>query len=132
MWRCDVLEGFPVILPEKWWRWWGVYRWESEEEECVYVCCVERKWKRKEQEWEWPAKERKERIVRYVVGEDGLGGAHVGLKKNPTSFFSFFFFLSGLGHYTASIEINGSYAIQCIVKLDINVDLLIWLPKVLV
>ncbi|KAK9990400.1 hypothetical protein SO802_025385 [Lithocarpus litseifolius] len=31
----------------------------------------------------------------------------------------------------ASIEIGGSYAIQCIVKPDINVDLFIWLPKVL-
>ena len=30
-----------------------------------------------------------------------------------------------------SIEIGGSYAIQCIVKPDINVDLFIRLPKVL-
>ena len=32
----------------------------------------------------------------------------------------------------ASIEISGSYAIQCIVKPDTNVDLFIRLPKVLV
>ena len=31
-----------------------------------------------------------------------------------------------------SIEIGGSYAIQCIVKPDINVDLFIRLPKVIV
>lgn len=30
-----------------------------------------------------------------------------------------------------SIEIGGSYAIQCVAKPDINVDLLIRLPKVL-
>ena len=62
-----------------------MHRWEDEGEECVYVCCVDWKRKRKgEQEWEWRAKERKEGIVRYVVGEDGLGGVvgrHVGTKK---------------------------------------------------
>ena len=68
-----------------------MYQWEGEGEECVYVCCVD--WKRKgEQEWKWLAKERKEGIVRYVVGEDGLGGVvgrHVGTKKNlpPPPFF---------------------------------------------
>lgn len=31
-----------------------------------------------------------------------------------------------------SIEIGGSYSIKCIVKPDINVDLFIQLPKVLV
>nr|POE68193.1 hypothetical protein CFP56_29003 [Quercus suber] len=30
----------------------------------------------------------------------------------------------------ASIEICGSYVIQCIVKPNINVDLFIWLPKI--
>ena len=44
---------------------------------------------------------REERIVRYVVGEDGLGEARVGLKKSDFLsffFFSFFFFI-GLGCY---------------------------------
>ena len=39
--------------------------------------------------------------MRYVVGEDGLGGARVGLKKSD--FLSFFLFSIGLGYYIISI-----------------------------
>ena len=64
MWMCDVLEGIPVILLEKWWRWWGVYQWESEGEECVYVCCVvlseNEKEKKNKNESDWPNREKRE------------------------------------------------------------------------
>ena len=50
-----------------------------------------------------PTRER-ENCVRYVVGEDGLGGACVGLKNLTSSLFFFFFFIfffywAGLLHY---------------------------------
>ena len=36
--------------------------------------------------------------MRYVVGEDGLGGARVGLKKSDFLFFFLFFNWVGLLH----------------------------------
>ena len=63
-----------------------MYRWEGEGEECVYVCCADWKRKRKgEQEWEWPAKERKERLD-CVMGS----GVRWGARGNQQSDFFFF------------------------------------------
>ena len=54
---------------------------------------------------------REERIVRYVVGEDGLGGARVGLKKSDF-LFSFLFFLLGWA-VTATFSVNNQYPVAC-------------------
>ena len=65
-----------------------MYRWEGEGEECVYVCCVDWKRKRKgEQEREWPAKERKEGVD-CVMGS----GVRWGARGNQTIWSFFFFF----------------------------------------
>ena len=47
--------------------------------------------------------------MRYVVGEDGLGGARVGLKKSDF-LFSFLFFLLGWA-VIVTFSVNNQYPV---------------------
>ena len=89
MWRCDVLEDFLVILPEKMvevmMRNVPVGGWGGGV--CVCVLCWLKKKKKGEEEWEWPAKERKEGVD-CVMGS----GVRWGARGNQQS--DFFFFLT--------------------------------------
>ena len=93
MWRCDVLEDFLVILPEK--------NGRGDDEECtggrvrersVCMCVVlteKEKEKENKSESDRSKREKREWIVWWVVG---LGGEHVG--TNNLIFFFFFFFFN--------------------------------------